>query len=236
MPSRSSLSYSIAGSCGVPSVNGAGGASAYHERRSNKSSRSELTVPTLEVEMKFRLDDPADFRSRLDRLGPSEFVEHHQSDAYFNHPSRDFRITDEALRIRTEDERTILCWKGPRHPGPTKTRPELEVDVAEGESPRDRLAELLTRLGFQPVFTVRKRRRECTVSEGGGPPVTVSLDAVDGLGEFVELELLAEVGAVEEAKRTILSLANRLGLNHPETRSYLALLLDPGRSNAKIDR
>ena len=53
-----------------------------------------------------------------------------------------------------------------------------------------------------------------------------ALDEVDGLGTFVELELSADEASLDEARRTIVSLANELDLGPSERRSYLEMLLE----------
>ena len=52
-----------------------------------------------------------------------------------------------------------------------------------------------------------------------------SLDEVEGVGTFVEFELVVEESGVEEAKACIQSLAQSFGLTQGERRSYLELLL-----------
>jgi adenylate cyclase class 2 len=84
--------------------------------------------------------------------------------------------------------------------------------------------ELLDALGFRPVLTVGKRRRPARV-HWQGTEVDVAIDAVAGLGDFVELEIQAREGEVPLARAVIESLARELGCSNPERRSYLELLL-----------
>jgi adenylate cyclase class 2 len=55
---------------------------------------------------------------------------------------------------------------------------------------------------------------------------TVTLDAVDGLGEFVEAELEVEAG-IDDARKRLESVFERLGLDPADQirTSYLGLLL-----------
>ncbi|MCS5617817.1 MAG: CYTH domain-containing protein, partial [Pirellulales bacterium] len=117
-------------------------------------------------------------------------------------------------------------------------RRELELGLAEvpplpggprgGQATLDRWSELLTALGFRPVRDVVKRRRPSRVL-WHGTEVEVDLDAVAGLGDFVELELLAAQGEVPLATACIESLARELGCGEQERRSYLELLITAGR-------
>jgi predicted adenylyl cyclase CyaB len=83
----------------------------------------------------------------------------------------------------------------------------------------------LEALGFRPVAEVRKLRRKAFVA-WEGRTVEVSLDAIEGLGTFVELELMASPAEVEPAKARLASLAAKLNLVRSERRSYLELLLE----------
>jgi len=71
---------------------------------------------------------------------------------------------------------------------------------------------------------VAKRRRIAAVAWEGAE-VEASLDAVAGLGDYLELELQAAADAVPLARGRLESLARRLGCGPAERRSYLELLL-----------
>ena len=191
-----------------------------------------------EVEQKFRVADPAPIEAKLVSLAARFRDPIEQVDRYFAHPCRDFVKTDEALRLRRVGDSVAVTWKGPRIDSAAKTRRELELGLAEvpplpggprgGQATLDRWSELLTALGFRPVRDVVKRRRPSRVL-WHGTEVEVDLDAVAGLGDFVELELLAAQGEVPLATACIESLARELGCGEQERRSYLELLITAGR-------
>ena len=79
-------------------------------------------------------------------------------------------------------------------------------------------------LGFRGVAEVRKLRRKALVA-WQDHTVEVSLDVVEGLGTFVELELMADPEQMAAAKACIADMAGRLGLSGSQRRSYLELLL-----------
>ena len=83
---------------------------------------------------------------------------------------------------------------------------------------------LLEAVGFRPVGEVRKSRRKAAVP-WQGRQVEASLDEVEGLGTFVEFELVVEQSEVDAARACIQSLAQSFGLTQGERRSYLELLL-----------
>jgi predicted adenylyl cyclase CyaB len=84
---------------------------------------------------------------------------------------------------------------------------------------------LLEALGFRPVATVRKRRRKAALA-WQGQDVEVSLDEVERVGSFVELELGADDAGLPRAERSLASLAQKLQLDGGERRSYLELLFE----------
>lgn len=184
-----------------------------------------------EVEQKHRVVDVAALEAQLATRGISLEPAIIQSDQYFAHPARDFAKTDEALRIRTCSGTSFVTYKGPKLDATTKTRRELELPLHPADADGTRFAELLAALGFKPVATVQKQRRAFKIDHGAHA-VEGALDDVDGVGRFVELELLASDQNLEEIKRVITELAEELRLGPSERRSYLELLLEQGLQRA----
>jgi adenylate cyclase, class 2 len=199
-----------------------------------------------EVELKYPLADVAAVEAALARLGATWHGTAEQVDRYFNHPCRDFGVTDEALRLRRTDDALAITWKGPRLDATAKTRREIELRLAEAAVPAaalvqaavpaaalaeagvaatlDRWTELLEALGFRQVRQVAKQRRLATVAWHGAA-IDVALDYVVGLGTFVELELQADAAGIADAATGIESLARELGCTAAERRSYLEMLI-----------
>lgn len=182
-----------------------------------------------EVEIKVRADHDT-VRDSLESVGGTHVESVEQTDLYYDAPDRDFAQTDEALRVREErsatnrsggdDTGTIdtrLTYKGPLVDSDSKTRQEAETAVVDPEELRD----ILDGLGYDPAATVQKERERYTVDG-----ITVTLDTVEGLGEFVEAELETE-DDIDSARNRILSLLTDLGLDTDEQirTSYLGLLL-----------
>lgn len=178
-----------------------------------------------EVEEKFPVADLAEIQSRLLALDAAFSERREEVDLYYAHPSRDFAVTDEALRIRRIGSTAWITYKGPKIDTTTKTRREIELPLTLGEDDGAGWSALLQALGFSPVAEVRKLRRTASVSRQAWT-VTVCLDEVRGAGTFVEIELMAEPDQLDEARAVIASLADALGLKRSERRSYLELLLE----------
>lgn len=184
----------------------------------------------LEVEVKYRAADPAAVLARVLALGGEAGTAAVEEDHYFNGPDRDYRRTDEAFRIRRTDTGTWLTYKGPKREAATKTRKEVQVAIGDGrEVTTAGVSELLVCLGFRPVVVVRKKRAVYHLTRpfhDTTRTLDVCLDEVEGVGSFVEVELLAEEAEFEEAKAAVLALAADLGLTEPERRSYLGMYLE----------
>jgi adenylate cyclase class 2 len=182
-----------------------------------------------EVEVKLRANHDT-VRDALDAAGATHVESVEQEDTYYDAPDRDFAQTDEALRVReersatsrsegeqTETTDTRLTYKGPLVDSVSKTREEAETAVVDPAA----LRSILGGLGYEPAATVHKERERYTL-EG----VSVTLDTVDGLGEFVEAELDTE-DDIEAARDRVLTVLDDLGLDTDEQirTSYLGLLL-----------
>lgn len=194
----------------------------------------------LEIEQKFTVKDAAALERRLIEAGAVEQGPPQQhSDAYYNHPCRDFAETSEALRVRRVDGVPMVTYKGAKLPGAIKARRELEWRLDPGDPDGDQMEQLLDLLGFRHVATVRKTRRSYTLADPAGD-FSITIDDAEHLGEFAEIELVIDVPpqqqdeGVEAARGRIGQLAERLHLRQDEPRSYLALLLERAAEGEKI--
>jgi adenylate cyclase class 2 len=180
-------------------------------------------TPLFEVEQKSPIADLAAFEQKLRAMGAAIGAPVLEIDRYFNHPLADYAKTDEALRIRTVGGASLVTYKGPRIDRTVKTRREIEILLSPGQA-ADEMADLLVALGFREVATVRKRRREADI-RWQDRNVHATLDKVEQVGDYCELEFVVEQAQVDAAKTVIATLAAELGLTESEPRSYLELLL-----------
>ncbi len=176
----------------------------------------------LEVEAKVRVPGFDAVRRRLRALGAARADSSGQDDLFFRHPARDFAATDETLRLRRQDGRMALTYKGPKQPSAAKARTEETVPVAADPTT------LLGALGFTPAYRLRKEREAWRLGE-----LEVALDSVAGLGSFVEVEALREDAAA--AERVVTTALRDLGLADlaRESRSYLELALEAGAAGVE---
>lgn len=173
----------------------------------------------FEVEAKLRLRDRAGLERRLAALGAQAGPPEVQDDTFFAHPGRDFARTDEALRLRRVGTRLELTYKGPKQGGPgngvgSSPKARLEQSLTLQADPTD----LLASLGFRPVARLRKTRLPYRLED-----VAVDLDHLEGLGDFVEVEVVA--ADRQQAARRVEAVVARLGLDQEPrlVQSYLEL-------------
>ena len=173
----------------------------------------------IEVEAKYEIKDPKYIERRLLDLGAVYVGEEYEEDYYFQHPCRDFMKTDEALRVRKAMNRIELTYKGPKISSLTKSRVEVNVGVGDLDS----IIALLEKLGFKKAFIVRKHRKKYILSD----EIKISIDVVESLGSFIEIEVSSRRYRLHEAEEKVLDVARSLGLKgKPIIKSYLELLLE----------
>ncbi|MCL1865571.1 MAG: class IV adenylate cyclase [Spirochaetes bacterium] len=166
----------------------------------------------MEIEIKCYCDNDNNVKKKLTEIGAQFIDRRFENDIYFNHPSKNFADTDEALRLRTIGERTIITYKGPKVSKISKARIEYETEVEDYPSMKN----ILLKLGFVESGIVEKERHRYSFNG-----MEISIDYVEGLGTFVEIEKIGELK--EEAEKELFNTAERLGLNNFERRSYLEL-------------
>ena len=185
----------------------------------------------IEVEIKLPLrrqektEETGRIAEVLCSMGFRKAARFRQRDTYFDNAAGEIRGGGKALRIReTEDlmkgiVTAELNFKGPRMDQVSMTRQELETEVGQAETGR----RILAALGFSPVLPeVVKERTEYRREE-----ITAALDRVEGLGDFLELEILADE-ETENGKvlQKLEELLGELGyqMGDTVTRSYLSML------------
>lgn len=172
----------------------------------------------IEVEVKVRVDH-SEIRPVLSEMGASKVGVEEQSDVYFAAPYRNFARTDEALRIRSLGGQAVLTYKGPKLDKVSKTRVEIETPV-DGTA----AAKIFHALGFLEAGAVRKKREIFRAGD-----ITVCLDTIEGLGEFLEVEI--DVGNekyLESSRAQLFKFLSQFGLSEKDSirTSYLEMLLE----------
>ncbi len=175
----------------------------------------KISGAVLEVESKYVSPGNDKIEKTLQRIGAVKISEDEMEDIYYRHPVRDFGKTDEALRLRKTGDSVELTYKGPRmHMQHTKAREEITMKMDNSLA----IQRIVERLGFAEFMTIKKRRVNYIYDK-----IMIAVDDVDGLGEYVELELITE--EPKRAERLIEQLRSELALSMLEPRTYLELTL-----------
>lgn len=171
----------------------------------------------LEVELKVKIPALDPVRAALVHRNAVFLGRVHEHDIYYNAPHRDFGVTDEAVRVRYTDDHAVVTYKGPKiKKFGLKAREELNFAVESGPD----FETMLDRLGFTKTTDVNKWRETYT-SDGA----TITLDSVDELGTFAEIEIIIEDEKTNPTEQ-IGRIAREIGAEgEPILASYLELLI-----------
>ena len=175
----------------------------------------------IEVEVKAKINDFDSVKKVLKEINAKKSHVEHQEDSYFNSPIKDFAKTDEALRIREveidKNSKTFITYKGPKIDVKSKTREEIELEI---EDPK-KISRIFEHLGFKKTAKVIKNRTIYNLDQ-----YIISLDEVEGLGPYMEIETDLEDG--EDYKKElekIFHIFKKLKIEEGfERTSYLELL------------
>ncbi|MFX1391248.1 MAG: class IV adenylate cyclase [Promethearchaeota archaeon] len=200
----------------------------------------------IEVEIKVRIPDPQKIREKFEEYNGIYKISLIHEDTYFNMPKglRDFKKTDEALRVRKSvqfnkrDKSKIkitsfyFTYKGKKIDNATKTRKEIEIKIED----IDKMISILKELGFQEVLTVKKER-ELYEFEYKFYFLEVLIDYLPILDQyFIEVEfLLDSEDNVNEIKDILFDFLSLFNIKKEESirKSYLELISEKLTANLK---
>jgi adenylate cyclase class 2 len=193
----------------------------------------------LEVEIKVKISDPNLIRRQFEENNGIYKLSYIHEDTYFNLPKglRDFKKTDEALRLRksikfnklnkesTEITSYFFTYKGKKVDATTKSRKEVEIKIED----LDKMKDLLKVLGFQEIFTVIKER-ELYEFKFKNHHIAALIDFLPILKQhFIEVEIITNsIENLETYRETLFDFLNLFGIKKEESirKSYLELIAD----------
>jgi len=178
----------------------------------------------MEYEVKIPIDNPSKVEDTLRKAGAKLEAHLKETDYYIDLRQCAGVPKESALRIRKavnlktgEVKGKVTCkTTPPGTPGEVKVREEIESEVSNP----DALVKSFVKLGFL-VVKVSKERKVYAGIEGA----TITLDKVEGLGNFVEVEVMNPEGPEDYVKR-LNRIVNLLGLQGRPTitKPYIQLL------------
>jgi adenylate cyclase class 2 len=138
-----------------------------------------MTTTMLEREIKLRFDSVDDARAAVLATGATPLLGRRlQEDALLDTPEEDLRRRRCVLRVRMENGKSRLTYKGPVQPSAMKLREEIETVVGDGEI----LLRVFEELGLHVWFRYEKYREEFAHED-----VIIAVDETP-VGVFVEIE------------------------------------------------
>lgn len=137
------------------------------------------TTDTIEREIKLRFDSVERARAAIEATGATPLLGRRlQEDALLDDEDETLRRRGCALRIRSENGKSRITFKGPIQASDMKVRDELETVVGDGAL----LLRIFEELGYHVWFRYEKYREEYAQAE-----VIVAIDETP-VGVFVEIE------------------------------------------------
>jgi len=168
-----------------------------------------------EIEVKIRIDDPEKLKEKIAALGAVSIKNRHwEENTLYDFPSQLLFSKQRALRLRIENKKAYLTFKGPPQKSRKfKIREEYETEVKNAKQ----MKKILKKLGFIPTFTYKKHRTVYRIKK-----LKICLDETS-IGNFVELE---------GEQSQIVRIASSLGFSKKEfvKLDYIQLIMNKGRS------
>jgi len=161
----------------------------------------------MEIELKFRLENPEEAIQTLNQISQLK-SEEFQKDIYFTPFHRNFiseKPISEWLRVREIKDKKILTYKK-WHNSPEKKA--ISCDEYETEiSDINNLKNILKSLNFSELIIVNKLRKNWEFKD-----TLISIDDVDEIGHFIEIEANKEFQSIEEAKEHLYNILKELNI------------------------
>src|SRR5262245_47006021 len=168
-----------------------------------------MNTTTLEREIKLRFPSVEEARQAILGMGATPLLGRRlQEDSLLDTEDEQLRRSRCVLRIRVENGKSRITFKGPVQPSAMKLREEQETVVGDGEV----LLRVFEELGLHVWFRYEKYREEFALED-----VIAAIDETP-VGVFVE---------IEGSERGIADMATALGRAEPDyiLDSYRALFL-----------
>jgi adenylate cyclase class 2 len=183
-------------------------------------------MENIEIEIKIAIDNETFNTCKSYLSKHAKFISSiKEVDQYFNSSKKSFLAPSypyEWLRLRKKNSHVILNYKH-WYPvnSPISTHcAELEAEVSDYDS----LMRIFKAVGIRSLITVEKAREKYLYNND----FEISLDHVQELGYFIEIEFVGNKSSISDAQMEITKLAMKLNLDlsKKDNRGYPYLLLE----------
>ena len=176
----------------------------------------------FEVELKYRLKAKSQFLEILETMQHEVvLLENLESDSYFDTKDRALRAANKSLCIREIEPSGIKLW--------IVKDPELDRCEATNITDANKAKSMLKTMGYDLVLSIKKTRSIYFLGK-----YHITIDHLDGLGDFVEFAIMTDDESLLEAyKAELIELAGLFGLSSKdlENKSYRELYIELNETN-----
>ena len=141
----------------------------------------------IEIELRFRAGENE--LEKIEKLGAKLDADYASTDTYFTYGNLKKRKF--VLRIREKNEKALLTFKTSSHAKDIAWN-EWENQI---EDPK-MLMNVLSASGFKEVVVIKKKRKQYSYLD-----YEINLDEIEGLGKFIEIQLMTDKNTSVEVLR-----------------------------------
>ncbi len=175
-----------------------------------------------EIEVKAKITNIESLSEKLANLGCQFGVSLTQEDVIFLPIGIEFSEIVKGtpvVRVRNSSDIITLTLKKRVISENELIKLEKEVIVSD----KQKAIEIIEHMGFHEVVRVEKKRTECKYKE-----MTICIDNIIGLGDYIEIEKLSENEKDEEIQDYLFSFLQSLGINSEDrvTKGYDTLIYE----------
>lgn len=174
----------------------------------------------MEIEIRAKIKNQNEIKKKLQGLGAKLIKDTKQIDKYFGEMSLYRKIGYSFLmRVRKEGNKTFLTYKGAKM-NKDGIWEEYEFSINDSKAAEAMLKDM----GLEKITEIRKKRTEYKLNG-----LTICLDAIEGLGNFVEIESKTNNSL---GKNKLEMLAKKLNIEKDQIvhKGYLTMLLSKNKS------
>jgi len=179
-----------------------------------------IQISMIEVEVKVRIEGIEGMEKRIKEQGAEYKGTLKQADEYFDFSDMRIFNSGGAFRVRAAEGCYRVTYKGCKKDKETTSREEIEIEVES----REKVVKILERIGFIRLCEIKKKRKVYHLAD-----LKISLDEVEGLGSFMEIEGMANSeGEYRKKRGEIFRLLDKLGVSSGDIsqKSYMEMALN----------
>ena len=172
----------------------------------------------MEIEVKAKLKNIQQTRSRLKALGTKRVGDKHEIDTYYSPKSGKRFVGKNFRRLRVREDKTNHKARLEYHiPVGVVGGHEFEVNISDAKV----MHQILDKLGYYVEAVIDKKRETFKKGE-----ITIVLDRVKDLGNYIEVEIITSKS--KQAEKKIYAFYKKLGIPKKDLvadQRYMAMML-----------